>query len=467
MIFLFRNIVATSLVCSLSLVTLPSLDLGGVHVVGSSVHAASKKKIKPPVALPGCKAPPAKRKLKTVTQKFQKKMVLIDDLMYPPEDKKTGKAASPNYKKAWSLLKKRLDKCTDCPKTELAQLYHRAALIQFNFDDTTKAISYFKKVINQAPDIHISLETGLTYQIAQLYASQEKYKDAIKAYDKWESLCPSTVSDSYFYGRGQVYYYMGNKDKAVKLAQKSIDLAKAKGQMGKESWYRLQMSVYLDKEDFKSAERVAELMVVHYPKPTLMHQLTQIYGMNGKSKKQMALLDALKLGGLFERESHYKNLAYLYLENNVPYLASRVMKEGVNKKVVKRTSKNLEVWAASLAQAQESAESLPIMLEAAKKSEKGKIYARLAAIYLNEEQYKEAVAAAKKALKKGGLRSEAEVHMYLGSAYLSLESYNSSISSLEKALKDKKYKKYAANLLKYVKGEKRRSDALKKAKLKG
>lgn len=451
----------------LSFTVLPSIEIGSVRLVGGEAFSASKKAKAegPKIELAGCKTPPAKRRLKSLGQKFFKKVAAVDALTNPEPDKK-GNAPEPDFKAAWPKLKKLVDRCEDCSDYEWAQLYQRAAYIRYSLDDISGAIDYFKKVAAKAPNIPASLETQLLMQIAQLLTSEERYKESNQYFDKWEAMCPVVVPNDYFYYKAQNLYLLKQKDESLKVMSRGIEVAELKGMLPKESWYKLQMAIYLDKEDFKSAERVTEILVVKYTNARIIAQLASLYGMNGKNKQQMALLDGLNVVDALKKEGEYKNLAYLYLENEAPYLASRVMKKGVEKKVIKRTSKNLEVWAASLSQAQETSKSLPIMEEAAKKADNGKIYASLSAIYLSADKFQESVASGKKALKKGNLRSEGEVHMYMGSAYLSLERYNKSIASLTKALKDKKYNKYAANLLKYVKGEKKRSDALKKAKLK-
>ncbi len=461
-----KQLISASFVCTLTMFSVPSFDLAGVHMAGNEVAAAADAE--PAIKLPGCKKEPEKRKLKTVSQKFIKRMTPIDDLINPPVDEKTGKPVTqPNYKQGWKDLKKIIDRCDDCSKTELAQVYQRAAIIQYNFDDIPKAIEYFKKVIDQRPDIHISQETGLTYQIAQLYNNEEKYQDAIKWFDKWESLCPSTISDSYFYLRGQTYYLMGNKDEAVKLVQKSIDLRTAKGQLGEESWYRLKMAIYIDKEDYNNAEKMAEILAVNFPNDRVLNQLAQLYGMNGKPTKQRALMDALNVAGLFDKESQYKNLSYLFLDAEAPYLAARVLKKGIENKTVERNSKNLESWGMSLFQSQETEKALPIVEEAAKKSGDGKLYGRLSAIYYDAEKFDKAIEAGKEALQKKGLKSEAEVHLFIGLSYMNLKKYDKSIESFKKAIKEEKYEKTAGDLLKYVKREKEREAQLKKANLEG
>lgn len=457
-----KQLLGAGVACSLCLLTLPSVEFAGVSFIGTQAAAQEEQ---PPIKLPGCKKEPAKRKLKTVGQKFIKKMGPIDEMIQPAEDEKTGKAPPPRYKEAWSELKKIMNRCDDCSKAEYALVYQRAAIVQYNLDDIPEAIKYFKKVIDQAPDIHISQETGLTYQIAQLYSAEENYPEAIKWFDKWESLCPTTVSDSYFYLRGQTMYLMDRKDEALRLVNKSIDLRKAKGEMGEESWYRLLMAIYIDKEDYKSAEKIAEVLAVNFPSDRVLMQLAQIYGMNGKPTRQRALLDALNVANKFDKESSFKNLSYLFLDAEAPYLAARTMEKGIKKEVVKRDTRNLESWGMSLFQAQETDAALPIIEEAAKKSGDGKLYTRLAAIYYDAEKYDESIKAGKAALKKGDIKSPAEVNLYLGLSYLSKQQYDSAIAAFKKAVREEKFEKTASDLMKYAKREKDREEKLRKAKL--
>lgn len=445
----------------MSATTLPMIELGDIRVVGSSAYAQQ-----PAIKLPGCKAPPEKRRLKSLDQKFYKRVANVDSLLNPEVNEKTGKAPDPDYRAAWPELKKLLDRCEDCNDYEWAQLYQRAAVIQYNLDNVPKAIDYFQQVINKSPNIPESLEATLTYQVAQLVTSEERYAEALKMFDRWESLCPTVVPDDYFYFRAQNLFLLNRKDEALQQIERAIKIAEDKGEVPRESWYKLKLAIFVDKEDYQSAEKVAEQLVNKHFNTRSLAQLASLYGMNGKEKDQLAAMDALHTANALDKESQYRNLAYLYLGAEVPYLASKVMKAGIENNTVERTSKNLEVWAVSLSQAQEVEKALPIMEEAAKKADDGKLFATLTAIYLDAEKFEQAIATAKKALNKGGLRSEGEVQMYLGSAYMNLERYDDALEVLKKAAKDEKYGKYASDLMKYIKREQEREAELKKAKLK-
>ena len=427
-----------------------------------SVYAQAPEK--PQMKVAGCKNLPEKRKLKTIPQRFNKKVERIDELTNPLADKK-GNIPEPNYKAAWPLMQKLISRCDECTKIEWANLYQRAAVIRFNLDDIPGAIKYFKKQLAQSPDIPLALETQLTYQVAQMLMSEEKYDEAIRMFNKWEAMCPKIVSEDYYYYRSLIHFNKGHKSRALQTINKLVDFkTNTLKEVPKEPWYRMQLSVYLDKENYKAAEKVAENLAVHYTKLSFVNQLSQLYGLNGKEKEQLALSEAARLAGGITSESQQKNIAYLYLSEEVPYLAARIMKEGLDKKKIARTSRNLEVYGGALAQAQEYNKSMPVMEEAASKADNGKLYAQLSGIYLNADKFKESIAAGKKALNKGGLRSVAEVHLFMGSAYMNQKRYTQAISALEKASKDQKYAKYSQSLIRYSISERKREADLAKTK---
>lgn len=458
MVVQFNKIIIarTALALALSVWVMPDVNLGSAKVLGGSAMAQTTPK------LPGCKAPPEKRRLKSLSQSFFKKVEKIDLLTSPPEDK-NGKAPEPDFKSAWPMLKTLVDRCDDCNEYEAAQLYQRAAFVQYNLDNMPSAIDYFKKTVNQSPNIPESLETQLLYQIAQLLTSQEDYKGALDYFARWEGMCPTNVPDDYYYYRAQIYYQLNDKQNALKEITRGIDIVEGKGNIPKEAWYKLQFAIYVDNEDYKRGEAVAEKLAVNYTDAKIVAQLASIYGMNGKEDRQTALMDALHQAGALNRESEFRNLAYLYMSAEVPFLAANVLNKGLDSKAMPRNSKNLETLGSAFTQAQEAAKATPVMEEAAKKSDSGKIYATLAAVYLNSDDYKKAVSAARKALNKGGLRSEGEMYLYMGTAYMYMEDFDDALAALKKAKRDDKYGKYADDLVTYVTKEKERKEQLAKA----
>lgn len=444
--------------CALGVAAFPDVELGGLTIAGGSALAQAATAPK----LPGCKTPPEKRRLKALSQSFFKKVAPIDELTNPAEDKK-GKAPEPNFQAAWPMLKKLVDRCDDCNEYEYAQLYQRAGFLRYSLDDAKGAIEYFQKTVKQSPHIPEALETQLLFQIAQLLTSEERYKESLDYFARWEAMCPTNVPDDYYYYRAQIFYQLDDKANALKEITRGINIVEGKGAIAKEPWYKLQFAIYVDNEDYKNGEQVAEKLAVNYTDARILTQLASVYGMNGKEDRQRGLMDALDAAGALDREADYRNLAYLYMSAEVPFLAAKVMQRGVDSKKVPRDARNLETWGVALTQALESKKATPIMEEAAKKANDGKIYATLAAVYLDSDEHNKAIAAAREALKKGGLRSEGEMHLYMGTAFMYMEKFDDSLKALRQATKDERYKKYADDLIRYVSKEKERQQELAKA----
>lgn len=244
-------------------------------------------------SLPGCKAPPERPRLKPLTQAFFSHVAEVDELLNPTADARTGVKLRSDYKAAWPRIQTLMAHCDGCNGHELAQLYQRAAIIRYNLDDTGGSIDYLKKTLDQSPHISLSLEMQLTYQVAQLLTSEEKYRDGLDYFDKWEALCPQVVADDYFYFRAQNLYLMELKDEALKEIRKSVKLAQDKGETPKESWGKLELAILVDRDDYKSALVVAERLAADYPTPVNLSRLASIYGINNRIPDQQAVLDSL------------------------------------------------------------------------------------------------------------------------------------------------------------------------------
>lgn len=438
---------------------LPSGELMGVNWQGNAAMAQQEG---PKVDLAGCQEEPEKRKLRALPQKFFKKVEDIDELMSPAPDEKTGEAPEPNYKDAWPKLQKLLDRCEDCNDYEWAQLYQRAAIIQFNLGNMSDAVKYFKQVVEKSPEIPLSLETQLTYQVAQLLTAEEKYRESLDWFGKWEALCPDRVPDGYFYFRAQNLYQLGDKDAALREVNRGIDNIRARDELPGKKWFDMQFALYYEKEDYQNAERAGEQLAIHYTSAKTVRQLATVYGLTEQMDKQVALLDALMQADSLDREGQYRNLAFSYLEREVPYLASEVLEEGFEKEIIERSSRNLNAYSAALNQALELEEATPIMEEAAEKADDGQLYSSLAAVYVNTENYDKAVEAARNALDKG-IENPGQTYIFMATAYTYMEQFEDALDALDEASKDEDSKKYARSLKKYVKNERKRHEELKKA----
>jgi tetratricopeptide (TPR) repeat protein len=163
---------------------------------------------------------------------------------------------------------------------------------------------------------------------------------------------------------------------------------------------------------------------------------------------------------MLDRDKEQLNMAYLFLGSDVPYKAAKVLDKGIKNKTVEQTSKNLEVLGNSWRQAQEIKKSIPVMEQAAAKAEKGELYARLGNIYLDNDNYEEAITAIVKGLKKGGVKRKDNANLVLGMAYFNTKQYSKARKAFKEAQKDKRSKKFADQWLKYMANELERQKKL-------
>lgn len=399
-----------------------------------------------------------RRRTPAMSEKLYKQLAEVAEYASPPED--SGK--KPDFQAALKEVRKVEKNCSKCNEYEFAQIYNYYGWIYYSLDDMPNAIKYYKKVVAQSPNISIGLEVSTLDTIAKLSFSLDQYQDALDYHDKWMKLATLVTADAFAF-RAQVYYQMKKRKDAQNNINRAIKMVEDKGDIAKEPYYSLQRALYIEKEDYKLATANLEKVVRHYPKKSYWIQLSGLYGLLEKSDRQLHSMDTAYLQGAVDKEQQIINLAYLYLGQEYPYRAAKVLEQGIKDKKIKETEKNLDLLARSWSQAKETKKAIPVMSKAAAMSDSGDLYSQLASLYLDADESKNAVAAGEKALKKGNLKREGEVHVNMGIAYMDLKNYGAAVKAFKEAMKDKRTRRFATNWLRYAENEYSRDRQLKKA----
>jgi len=397
------------------------------------------------------KAKQKTRKTPALSQKVFKKLEVVNVLINPEE-------GEPNYKAALAELAE--INTTKFNKYELSQVYNLQAYSYYNLENYTQAIKYYKLLLAQSPSIPLGVELQTMYTMAQLQFVQEDYASAAKTLEKWIEMSPIVGASAYVL-LGQAYYTMNKMDKALPNINKAIEMYDAKGKLPKENWFAIQRAIYYDKGNYKKVIQILERMVRDYPKISYWRQLAGMFGADNREKDQLYAYDAVyRMGGLV-KEKELMNLAYLYMGEDVPYIASKIIQKGMKDKIIESTSKNLEVLATALRMSQEVKKSIPVMEKAASKSDKGELYARLAGIYLDADKPEKAIEAGASALKLGKIKRVDQLQVTLGMAKANQKKYSSAIKHFKNAAKDKRSAKFAKGWIKYCQNEMERERKLK------
>ena len=373
-------------------------------------------------------------------------------------------AEAKQYVEAEAVLNDMLDatsKKSKLNRYELANVYNTYAYLRYAVEDYDGALNYYQKVIDQRPEIPLALEINTLYTVAQLYFLQENWKKGIDTLNTWMSVTETPSTNAYVL-LANGYFQLKDYDKSLSNIQIAIDREEAAGKLPKEQWYNLARFIHFDRDNFRAALDILEILVMYYPKKQYWVQASHLYGEEKDEARQLAMLEATYEQNLLDRSQDIVLLSQLYLQAEVPFSAARAMEKGLADDIVEKESKNYELAGVAWRQAQEVTKSLPMLEAAASKSEKGELYARLGNVYLDVDKNKEAVEALKRGLDRGGVKRPDQARLALGMAYFNLGDFNAARRAFREARKDKRARSYADQWLKYITSEENRLEELAK-----
>lgn len=344
---------------------------------------------------------------------------------------------------------------------ELANVLNLEAFVYYSQEDYKSALKAYESIISlkEAPEGTI---IQARYSVAQLYFVTEQYQKGVDALLAWFKVTPNPTAAAYVL-LSQGYYQIKKYDLALENINIAIKMYKDKGKVPKENWYSLQRFLYYDRNDYKRVVQILDELLTHYPKKQYWVQLSAMHGELKDEKKQLAAMETAYVQGMLDNEKELVNMSYLMLANEVPYKAAKVLDKGIRDKKIEPTAKNLELLGNAWRSAQEVKKAIPEMAKAAKKSEKGELWARLGNIYLDNDEYSKAIKAVKAGLAKGQVKRPDTAQLVLGMAYFNLKQYKSARKAFLQAKKDKRTEKYASQWIKFLDKELERQRSLEQS----
>lgn len=351
------------------------------------------------------------------------------------------------------------DKLNSYAKSQMWNFY---AFIYASNNQYKEAIGAYRRVLAQK-DATEGLKSNAKYTIAQMYFQIEDYANCIRFMQSWLAEADKPTPTAHIM-LAQAYYQTQKYDSALKNVNTAITLEQAEGKPINESWLRLKSALYFSKKDYKATAEVYEQLIALYPKLSYMRQLAGIYSELGENKKRLAVYDAIYEHGGLSKETELLNLAYMYLGQDVPYKAGRIIETGMQQGIIEDNQKNITTLANAWAAANEHKKAVPTLERAARESGDGLLYARLAGVHFNAGDFDEAVQAAKLADQKGGLKKPANNLMLMGMAQFNTKQFEAALQSFRRAKQDKASFRSAAKWESYTTAELKRIRALAKAK---
>ena len=251
----------------------------------------------------------------------------------------------------------------------------------------------------------------------------------------------------------QLYHLLERKDEALEMANIGVAEAEAKGLLPKEGFWNIQKVIYYDRDNLSMVSSILEKLVKHYPKWSHWRQLAGMYGSLERDLDQLVATDVVYLNNELKTEGQVLNLAYLYLGAEVPFRAAVVMEKGMSDEIIDRSPKNLETLGQAWLQAKNLPQALKAFEAASKLSDTGELQYRIASIYLDLGQDKNAYRASLKAERKGVGKNTASNYNKMGSALINLHCYKDAVKVFNKSVKaadTKKKKRFPKQWIKFA-----------------
>ena len=306
-------------------------------------------------------------------------------------------------------VKDRLESLNSYEKSMLWNFY---GFMHYANEDLVQAKASFKNVVAQDA-IPESLRLSTLYSLAQLSMQQQAHEETLNYLNLWKEVNTKALTASQHMLFAQVHYQDNNFTQSLISIGNAIEVANANNQKAKENWLILQRANYYELKQPEKVTEVMELMVKLYSKPEYWIQLASMYGEIGQEKKQMGAMETAWQAGYITKDQDIITLVQLYRFNGAPFKAAKLLDESIASGKVVATVKHLEMLAQSYVAAKNDEKAIPVLAKAAEIADTGKFDAQLAQAYLNLENWDKAIETAKKALDRGGISREGDMHLSL------------------------------------------------------
>ncbi len=422
-----------------------------VHIsLGDAVSAQEKKKT---------------RKVPAMRERTYKKLaeaqIMIDPESAPREEGEPPPEPTGTPRDAIELLHK-LRESRGLNSYELAQIWNTLAFAYYTIEDMPNTIRSYEEILKQGT-ITEALEMSALRALFQLYYAEENYRLAINYIDRWQALQAAPDAGVTFI-KATAYYQLDDFRESLRWAIRVEEIATEQQKEIKENWWYLQVVLYNELQDSDNVIRVLETLIAYYPKKQYWMYLAGMYSEKEWDDKSLSAYYAAYMQGFLAKESEVVMLSQRLLGSSVPYEASQILEKGFKDGLIEENEKNLTLLATAYTMSQETDSAIDAWRDATRFAENGDLHYRLAQALAQEDRHKEAVDAYSAAQKKGETDDPDDIAFWKGISLMQLERWDAATRSFRNAAKlgDKRMKKQTRQYIRYIAGEKRREEELRK-----
>ena len=250
------------------------------------------------------------------------------------------------------------------------------------------------------------------FMVGQLQTMLGRYDDAIVTLESWIAQV-ETPSPSSYYTLAVTYYQADRAEESLAPAKKAVELSV---DTPRESWYRLLLSLYLERSEYDEALALLDDIILAYPKKAYWAQMAAIYSEKDNSAKSLAVQQLAKREGFVTESKDLMRVAQMLMVEGLPHQGAAVMKAGLDDGSIEPTKAAYQTYSDTLLQSREWALAVEPLSKAAEMQEDGALYVRLAQVNLQLGRWGDARGALDSAFDKGDLNDEGQAHILYGIA---------------------------------------------------
>ena len=370
------------------------------------------------------------RKARSLSSKVAKKMAKVYEALELVDEQ--GEL-SPDMETVNKILTDLLNQKDDIKSYDRSIMWNALAYVYSTEEKYLEAIKAYENLLNE-PESTIPLRNEALRSLGRLHVGLENFQTGIKYILQYMDEVETVTAQTWAL-LGRVYYTTGEFKKALSSLEKAVILAEEEGYKPKENWYSV-MAASIgelkaeigEKEAYLRQIAIYEILVNLYPKKTYFIQLGGIYGQLGREKDYMITLKAAYAKDLLNREGEYQVLAQLLLLNQNPYWAAQVLVSGQEKIITYNEIKIDEVTGEEI-----KVEKTGPVIKSNEKNLK-----LIADSWRMAQEIEKAIPVLAKAAE---LSKDGKAYVLLGNLYLGEDKINEAVEAIKKGLKKGKIEK--------------------------
>lgn len=343
---------------------------------------------------------------------------------------------------------------------EAAQMQRLLGLAHYRRDDLPAARRAYADALVQ-PRLPDSLTADLLASLGRLGLMADDYR---AAQGRFEALLeiPGQDTPEHRVLLATALLRLDDDRRAADLLESAITAVREGGSEPREAWLTMLSAAYYALEELKSMQRVLKELIALYPRDQYLLNLAAIYGQLGEQSRQLALMEALLDAGRIERETQLKTTAQLYLAEQLPFKAARLLQTTIDEDRLPASRENLELLSQAWYLARDGERALEALRRAAEQAEDGALFLRIAGLELDAYRWRAADAAAERALAAGLSGREGDAWLIRGMARVRLGDYQPAMDHFRRAAAYDGSRAYAQQWTSFALGELRRVEQLQR-----